>query len=114
MFCAQRKRGGGGRERENIGEGEERDISISHVILQIIFTNREGAGIMLNSFRSDEASNGEPCCAVRLVTLHDGVAPRHWHVVNHPLVHVVLMDTFTKKVQLGFMILVIPFISLGA
>ena len=82
--------------------------------VETIFTYREVAGIMFDSFRSDEASDGEPGGAVRLVTLHDGVAPCHWHVVNHKLVHVVLMDTFTKKVQLGFIILVAPFISLGA
>ena len=69
---------------------------------------------MPDSFWSDEASDGEPCGAVGLVTLHDGVAPGHWHVVNHPLVHVALMDTLTKKLQLGFMVLVAFLVSLGA
>ena len=67
---------------------------------------------MLDSFWRDEAPNGELRTTVRLVTPQD-VAPGHWHVVNHKLVHVVLMDTFTKKVQLGFIIPVAPFISLG-
>ena len=77
---------------------------------------KEVAGIVLSSdsFRSDEASDGETCGAVGLVTLHDGVTPGHWHVVNHPLVHVALMDTPMKKLQLGFMILFASFINLGA
>ena len=69
---------------------------------------------MLDSFRSDEASNGEPCGAVGLVTLHDGVTPGHWHVVNHPLVHVALVDALTKKLQLGFVIFVAFLVGLGA
>ena len=75
---------------------------------------REAAGIMLDSFRGDETSYREPRGAVGLVTLHDRVAPGHWHVVNHPLVHVALMDTLMKKLQLGFVILVASFINLGA
>ena len=77
-----------------------------------IFTYREVAGITFDAFRSDEASNGEPCGTVQLITLHNGVAPGHWHVVNHPLVHVALMDALTKKFQLGFMVLVAFLISL--
>ena len=69
---------------------------------------------MLDSFWSDEAPNGEPGGTVGLVTLHDGVAPGHWHVVNHPLMHVALMDTLTKKLQLSFLFLVVAFINLCA
>ena len=69
---------------------------------------------MLDSFRGDEASYREPRGAVGLVTLHDGVAPGHWHVVNHPLVHVALMDTLTKKLQLGFVLFVAFLVCLGA
>ena len=59
--------------------------------------HREVAGILFDSFRSDEAADWEPRGAVGLVTLHDGVAPGHRHVANHPLVHVALMDTLIKK-----------------
>ena len=69
---------------------------------------------MLDSSWSDIASNGEPRLTVRIVTLESRIAPCHWHVINHPLVHIVLIDTFMKKIQLGFIILVAPFISLGA
>ena len=69
---------------------------------------------MLDSFRSDEAPNGKPRGTVWLVTLHDGVAPGHWHVINHPLVHVALVDTFTKKLQLSFVVLVALLVRLGA
>ena len=65
-------------------------------------------------FTNRVVSNWEPHLTVRLVTLETGVAPCYWHVVNHPLVHVVLTDTIMKKVQLGFIIFVAPFISLGA
>ena len=69
---------------------------------------------MLDSFRSDEAPNGKPCGTVWLITLHDGVAPGHWHVINHPLVHVALVDTLTKKYQFSFMVFVASLISLSA
>ena len=82
--------------------------------IQHIFTYREVACIVLDSFRSDEAADWEPRGAVGLVTLHDGVAPGHWHVVNHPLVHVALVDTLPKKLQLGFVILIAFLVSLGA
>ena len=82
--------------------------------IQHTFTHREVACIVLDSFRSDEAANWEPRGAVGLVTLHDGVAPGHRHVVNHPLVHVALMDTLSKKLQLGFVILIALLVSLGA
>ena len=69
---------------------------------------------MLDSLGSDETSDGEPCGTEGLVTLHDGVAPGHWHVVNHPLMHVALVDTLTKKLQLSFLFLVVAFINLCA
>ena len=75
---------------------------------------REVAGIVLDPFRSDEATNGKPCGAIGLVTLHDGVAPGDWHVVNHPLVHVALMDPLTKEFQFCFVIFVILLVSLFA
>ena len=82
--------------------------------IQHTFTHREVACIVLDSFRSDEAANWEPRGAVGLVTLHDGVAPGHRHVVNHPLVHVALADTLMKKLQFSFMVTVASLISLSA
>ena len=82
--------------------------------IQHTFTHREVAGILLDSFRSDEAANWEPRGAVGLVTLHDGVAPGHWHVVNHPLVHVALVDTLLKKLQFSFVVTVASLINLSA
>ena len=99
---------GKGRERER---ERERDQHKSYVTL---FTYREVASIVLDSFRSDEASDGEPCGAVGPVTLHDGVTPGHWHVVNHPLMHVALVDTLTKKLQFSHIVLVVHSISLCA
>ena len=78
------------------------------------FTHREVAGVVLDSLGSDETSDGEPCGTEGLVTLHDGVAPGHWHVVNHPLMHVALVDTLTKKLQLGFVSFVTFLVRLGA
>ena len=82
--------------------------------IQHIFTYREVTGIVLNSFWGDEASDRKPRGTVWLVTLHDGVAPGHWHVINHPLVHVALVDALTKKLQLSFVILITFLVRLGA
>lgn len=54
---------------------------------------------------SDIAADGEAGGAEGLVALHDGVAPGHGHVVHHPLLHVVLMDPISKKLEHGFFIL---------
>ena len=69
---------------------------------------------MFDSFWSDEASDGEPRGAVGLIALHDGVAPGHWHVINHPLVHVALVDTLTKKLYFALVIFIAFLVSLGA
>ena len=45
------------------------------------------------------ATDREASCAERLVTLHDGIAPSHRHVVYHPLLHVVLVDALAEKLQ---------------
>ena len=79
-----------------------------------VITYREVAGVVLDSLGSYEASDGEPRGTVGLVTLHDGVAPGHWHVVNHPLMHVALVDTLAKKLQCSFLLLVVSFIHLCA
>lgn len=70
-------------------------------------TYREVTSVVLDSFRSDETANGEPCGAVGLIALHDRVAPCHWHVVDHPLVHVALMDPLAKKLQLALIVFVL-------
>lgn len=54
---------------------------------------------MSHPFRCDVAPHRETCGAVRLVTLHNAVTPGHWHVVNNPLLHIVLMDTVVQKFQ---------------
>lgn len=56
---------------------------------------------MFDSFWSDKAANREPCGAVGLVALHDGIAPGHRHVVDNPLVHVALVDAFTEEFQMS-------------
>ena len=78
-------------------EGKRKSLALFSMCDTYHFTYREVAVFMPDSLWSDEASDGESCGAVGLVTLHDGVAPGYWHVVNHPLVHVALMDTLTKK-----------------
>ena len=60
---------------------------------------RQIAGIMPHAFRCDVAPHRESCGAVGLVTLHDAVTPGHWHVVNDPLLHVVLVDAVVQKTQ---------------
>ena len=62
---------------------------------------------------SDIAANRKASGAEGLVTLHDGVAPGHRHVVHHPLLHVVLMNPLSKKLEFSFRFLrVLPFTEL--
>ncbi len=42
-----------------------------------------------------EAANREMSCTEWFITLHHSVAPCHRHVVDDPLVHVRLIDSFT-------------------
>ena len=64
-------------------------------------THREVASIVFDSLRCDEAPNGEPGGTVRLVALQDRVAPSHRHVINHPLVHVTLVDSLAQKLKVS-------------
>ena len=48
---------------------------------------------MTDALIGDETSHREPGGTVRLLALHNTVAPGHGHVVYHPLVHIVLVDT---------------------
>ena len=73
--------------------------------LSLTRTHREIASVMSDSFLGDIAANGEACGAVRILALHDAVAPRDGHVVDHPLLHVVLVDTVVKKPHLPLIIL---------
>ena len=72
-------------------------IKFQKIKEKLCYTHREVASIVLDSFWSDEAANREPCGTVRLVALHDGIAPGHRHVVDHPLVHVALVDALTEE-----------------
>lgn len=54
---------------------------------------------MPHPFRCDVTPHREASGAVRLLTLHNAVTPGNWHVVNDPLLHVVLMDTVVQKMQ---------------
>ena len=58
-------------------------------------TYREVAGIMADPFIGHKAADRETSCAEWLFTLHHRVAPCHRHVVDDPLMHVRLMDSFT-------------------
>ncbi len=49
---------------------------------------------------SDKAPNRESCRAERFVALDNGVAPGYRHVVDHPLMHVGLVNTLLEKFQL--------------
>ena len=62
---------------------------------------------MFDSFRSNKATNGEPRGAVGPIALYDRIAPGDRHVVNHPLVHVALVDALTEELQLFLASLVI-------
>ena len=44
--------------------------------------------------------------AIRVLALHDTVAPGDRHVVDHPLLHVVLVDTVVQKFNSLFVVLV--------
>lgn len=54
---------------------------------------------MTYPFRGDVTAHRKACGAVRLLALHYAIAPGHWHVVNHPLLHVVLMDTLIQELH---------------
>ena len=47
----------------------------------------------------DIAANGESGGAELLVIVCDLVAPCYWHVVDHPLLHVVFMNPLLKKLE---------------
>ena len=51
------------------------------------------------SLRSDIAPHREAGGAIRFLA-HNVIAPCHRHVVNHPLVHVVFLDTVIQELQL--------------
>ena len=63
---------------------------------------------------SDVAPNREVGGAEWLFTFHDGVAPGHWHVVHHPLVHVALVNTISEKFHLFPVCFFLPAVVLGA
>jgi len=62
---------------------------------------------------SDVAPDREVGGAEWLFTLHDGVAPGHWHVVHHPLVHVALDNTISEKLHLFPVCFFLPIVALG-
>ncbi len=65
---------------------------------------------MSDTLRGDVAAYGEASGAIGVLALHDTVAPCHRHVVNHPLLHVVLMDTVIEENHFRLICLLIFFI----
>jgi hypothetical protein len=61
---------------------------------------RQVASIVSLALRSHITTNRESGGAVRVLALHYIVTPCDRHVVNHPLLHIVLMDTTIQKVHL--------------
>lgn len=54
---------------------------------------------MPHPFRCDIAPHRKPGGAVRLLALHNAVTPCDGHVVYHPLLHVVLVDSVVEKTK---------------
>ncbi len=60
---------------------------------------------MPHSFRSDITAHRKLSSAVRLLGHRNTVTPSDWHVVDHQMLHVVLMNTFVQKLHVTLMLL---------
>ena len=69
-----------------------------------VVTHREIARIVSHTRLSHIAAHREPGGTIWVLTLQDGVAPCDWHVVDNPLLHVVLMDMVIQELDLLFVL----------
>ena len=68
-------------------------------------THRKVASIMSDALRRDIAAHGEASGTVGVLALQDAVAPCDWHVIYHPLLHVVLVDTVVQEPKSALVLL---------